>query len=52
VVWSPLHSVVDFSGCHLLRRLNGCLFHFSLGLEEYGAIFCVMVGFTAIEHAV
>jgi hypothetical protein len=33
VVGSPLHSVVNFSGCHLLRRLVGFLVHFSFGLS-------------------
>jgi hypothetical protein len=28
------------------------LVHFSLGLKEYGAIFGVMVGLTAVEHIV
>jgi hypothetical protein len=52
VVGSPLHSVVDFSGCQLLGRLVGFLVHSSFGLKEYGTIFCVMVGFTVVEHAV
>jgi hypothetical protein len=52
VVGSPLHGVVDFSGCHLLRKLVELLVHFSLGLKEYGVIFCAMVGFTVVEHAI
>jgi uncharacterized membrane protein required for colicin V production len=52
VVGCPLHSMVDFSRCHLLRRLVGFFVHFSFGLEEYAAIFCVMVGLAVVEHAV
>jgi hypothetical protein len=52
VVGSPLHGVVDFSGCCLLQRLVGFLAHFSFGLEEYGAIFCLMIGLAAVKHAV
>jgi hypothetical protein len=52
VVGSPLHDVVDFSGCRLLRRLCRILLHFSFRLKEYGEIFCAVVDFTAIEHAV
>jgi hypothetical protein len=44
--------VVDFSGCRVLRRLPRFLVYFSFGLEEYGAIFCAMVGLAAVEHAV
>jgi hypothetical protein len=52
VVGSPLHSVVDFYGCCLLRRLVGFLVHFSFRLEEYEAIYCAMVGLAVVEHAV
>jgi hypothetical protein len=52
VVGSPLHGVVDFSGCYLLRRLRGFLVHFSFGLEEYEAIFCAMIGLIVVKHIV
>jgi uncharacterized membrane protein required for colicin V production len=52
VVGSSLHSMVDFSGCHLLRRLVGFLVHFSFGLEKFGAIFCVVVGLAVMKHVV
>jgi hypothetical protein len=52
VMGSPLHSVIDFSGFGLLRTLVGFLVHFPFGVEEYGAIFCALVGLTAMEHAV
>jgi hypothetical protein len=52
VVGSPLHGVVDFSGCYLLRRLRGFLVHFSFGLEEYEAIFCAMIGLVVVKHIV
>jgi hypothetical protein len=51
VVGSSLHGVVDFSECNLLRRLVGFLVNFSFRLEEYGAIFCAMVGLATVEHA-
>jgi hypothetical protein len=51
VVGSSLHGVIDFSGCYLLRWLRGFLVHFSFGLEEYGAIFYVMIGLTVMKHA-
>jgi hypothetical protein len=52
VVRSPFYGVIDFSGCGLLRRLCGILFHFSFRHEEDGAIFDAMVDFTAMIHAV
>jgi hypothetical protein len=51
VVGSPLHGVVDFSECNLLRRLVGFLVNFSFRLEEYGAIFCAVVVLATVEHA-
>jgi hypothetical protein len=51
VVGSPLHGVVDFSGCRLLQRMGGFLLHFQFRVKEHGAIFCAMVGFTTMEHA-
>jgi hypothetical protein len=52
VARSPLHDVVNFPGCWLLWRLNRFLLYFQLGFEEDGAIFCAVVGFTAVVHAV
>jgi hypothetical protein len=52
VAGSPLHGVINFSGCRLLRMLCGVLLQFSPTLKEFGLIFCVMVGFTTVEHAV
>jgi uncharacterized membrane protein required for colicin V production len=52
VMWSPLHAVVDFSGCGLVRRLCRILLHFLFGLKIDGAIFCAMVGFAVMVHAV
>jgi hypothetical protein len=43
---------VPISGCHLFQRLVGLLVHFPQGLEEYGAVFCAMVGCTVVEHAI
>jgi hypothetical protein len=48
VMWSPLHCVVDFSGCGLIRRLCRILLHFLFRLKIDGAIFCAMVGFIAM----
>jgi hypothetical protein len=44
--------MVDLPGRRLLQRLFGVFLHLSFRLEEYGAIFCAVVGFTAVEHAV
>jgi hypothetical protein len=52
VMWSPLHCVVDFSGCGLMQRLCRILLNFLFRLKIDGAIFCVMVGFIAMIHAV
>jgi hypothetical protein len=52
VVRSPLHSVVDFPRCRLLRRLAKLLIHFPFGIEVDGAIFGVVVGFPAVTHAI
>jgi hypothetical protein len=52
VMWSPLHGVIDFSGCELMRRLCRILLHFLFCLKIDGTIFCVMVGFVAMVHAV
>jgi hypothetical protein len=52
VVGSPLHSVIEFSGCRLLRSLAGFQVHFPFGLEEYEAIFCAVVVLTDMELAV
>jgi uncharacterized membrane protein required for colicin V production len=49
---SPLHGVVEFSGCGLVRRLCRILLHFLFGLKIDGAIFYVMVDFTTMVHAV
>jgi hypothetical protein len=48
----PLHGVIDFSGCRLLRRLCGILVHFSFRLEENGTIFGAVVSFTTMIHAI
>jgi hypothetical protein len=52
VVWSPLHGVVDFLECELMRRLCRTLLHFLFHLKIDGAIFCAMVGFIAMVHAI
>jgi hypothetical protein len=51
VMRSPLHSVVDFLGCGLVR---GCAESCSIfsGLKVDRAIFCVMIGVAAMVHAV
>jgi hypothetical protein len=51
VMQNPLHGVVDFSGCGLMRRLYRILLHFIFGLKIDREIFCVMVGFAAMIHA-
>jgi hypothetical protein len=51
VMWSPSHGVVDISGCGLMRRLCRILLYF-FRLKIDGAIFCAMVGFIAMVHAV
>jgi hypothetical protein len=52
VVWSPLHGVVDFLECELMRRLCRTLLNFLFHLKIDGAIFCAMVGFIAMVHAI
>jgi hypothetical protein len=47
-----MHGVVDFSGCGLVQRLCRVLLHFPFHLKVDGAFFGVMVGFTAMIHAV
>jgi hypothetical protein len=51
VVKSPLHGVVDFSGCDLLWWLCGVLLHFSFGVKEDGTMFGAVVSFAAMVHA-
>jgi hypothetical protein len=48
----PLHGVVDFSGCGLLRGLYGILIRFLLRVQEDGAIFGVMVGRITIVQTI
>jgi hypothetical protein len=45
--WS-IHCVIHFSGRRLLQRLVGFLLHLSFRLEEYGMVFCAVVGVTAM----
>lgn len=52
MVGRPLHGMVDFSRCRLLRRLLGVLVHLSFGFKEYGAIFRAVVSTTTMEHAI
>jgi hypothetical protein len=52
VVRSPLHGMVDLTGRRLLQRLLGILIYLPFRLEEYGAIFCVVIGFITVEHVV
>jgi hypothetical protein len=52
VMRSPLHGVVDFSGCGLMRRLFRILLYFLFGLKIDGPIFYEMVGFAAMVHGV
>jgi uncharacterized membrane protein required for colicin V production len=47
-----MHSVIDFSGCGLVRRLCRILLHFLFGLKVDGAIFCAMVGVAAMVHTI
>jgi hypothetical protein len=51
-VGSPLHGVIDFSGCGLMQRLRGILLHFLFRLQIDGAIFGVVVGCAVMIHAV
>jgi hypothetical protein len=51
VVRSPLHGVIDFSGCGLMQRLCEILLHFLLRLQKDGVIFSAMVGCAAMIHA-
>jgi hypothetical protein len=51
VVGSPLHGVIDFSGCGLMRRLCGIVLHF-FHLHIDGAIFGAVVGCATMIHAV
>jgi hypothetical protein len=48
----PLHGVIHFSGCRLLRRLCGILLHFSFRLKKNGAIFGAMIDFTVMVHTI
>jgi hypothetical protein len=52
VMQGPLHGMVDFSGCELMRRLCRILLHFLFPLKIDGAIFGAMVDCTAMIHAV
>jgi hypothetical protein len=52
VVRSPLHAVIDFSGCGLLRRLCVILLYFSLRVKKDRAIIGAVVGCAAMVHAI
>jgi hypothetical protein len=52
VVGSPLRGVVDFPWCWWLRRLRGLLLHFPLGFKKNRPIFCAVLGFIPVIHAV
>jgi hypothetical protein len=47
-----VHGVIDFLGCGLMRRLCGDLLHFLFCLQIDGAIFAMVVCFSAVIHAV
>jgi hypothetical protein len=49
---SPLHGVIDLPRRRLLQRLLGVLLHLSFRLKEYRVIFCALVGFAVVVHAV
>jgi hypothetical protein len=52
VMGVPMHGMVDFSRCGLLRSVCGALVHVLLCLQVDGAIFGSVVGVSTVVHAV